>query len=53
MKEIVIRALLREVEGGEVAEVVDFPIVRSGCTGSIRVTPAGIEAVEVDDDAGR
>lgn len=55
LKEVVIRALRREVEDDRPISRrrVDFPIVHTDASGSVRVTSADIEALQVDDDAGR
>ncbi len=55
LKEVVIRALRREVRDDDPITLrrVDFPIVRTDASGSVRVTSADIEALEIDDDAER
>lgn len=55
LKELVIRALRREIDegSGKSPRRVEFPLVRSGAAGSVRVSAEEIEALDVDDDAGR
>ncbi len=55
LKEVVIRALQRDLEadGPDSMQLVDFPIIRTGSPGTVRVTNADIEDLEIDDDAGK
>ena len=55
IKEIVIRALRREVDENHATPLrrVEFPLIRTDRPGSVKVTNAEIEALEIDDDVGR
>ena len=55
LKQVVISALRREVEEDEPIAFrrVEFPLVVTDGKGSVHVTAADIESLEIDDDAGR
>ncbi len=55
LKEVVIQALRKDLEAGDPSSLrlVEFPLIQTGMPGTVRITNADIEALEIDDDAGR